>query len=142
MMNFAPSPSTASSARRVEVPACVRAVARDVLDRPAEDLHAALLERHLHAAVVERADVGEGAGLVPQAEDDDFLRLGAEDGGETQRGAGCADGPGLEDGPALVLAHVGSPWLVVSVIYSYFSGFFCPAGSGASATFSVIDTPA
>src|SRR6266436_1633367 len=59
------------------------AVARDVPDRPAEDLHAALLERHLHAAVVERPDVGEGAGLIPQAEDHDLLRLRAHDGWKT-----------------------------------------------------------
>src|SRR5207237_2893078 len=38
-------------------PGLRRAVARDVLDRLAEHLHAALFERHAHAAVVEWADI-------------------------------------------------------------------------------------
>src|SRR5882672_578693 len=79
------------------------AVARDVLDRPAEDFHVALFERHPHAAVVERADVGKGAGLVPQAEDHDFLGLRAQDRRKTHaRGRKRSD---LEDVPALELAH-------------------------------------
>src|SRR5512134_1022291 len=88
------------------------AVARDVLDRPAEDLHAALLERHAHAAVVERADIGEGAGLVPQAEDHDLLVLRAHDAGKAQpaRGTGGGDAAELEDVPALDLAHDVTPW--------------------------------
>src|SRR5216117_2753558 len=103
----APSPSTASSARRVDVPACV-AVPRDVPDRPAEDLHVALLERHPHAAVVERPDVREGAGLIPQSEDHDFLRLRAQDRGKAPgRGRQRSD---LEDVPALELAHCRSPF--------------------------------
>src|SRR5882724_9310998 len=93
----APSPSTASSARRVDVP-----------DRPAEDFHVALLERHPHAAVVERADVGKGAGLVPQAEDHDLLRLRAND--CRKRKAGGRERSDFEDVPALKLVHCRSPW--------------------------------
>src|SRR5882672_4733633 len=79
------------------------AVARDVLDRPAEDFHVALFERHPHAAVVERADVGKGAGLVPQAEDHNFLRLGAKDCWKAQPGG--RERSDLQDVSSLDMVH-------------------------------------
>ena len=66
-------------------PGLRRAVARDVLDRLAEDLHAALFERHAHAAVVERPDIGKGSGLVPEAKDHDLARLRAHDRRKAER---------------------------------------------------------
>src|SRR6185503_8380028 len=62
IMKRAPSPSIASAARRCA--GLGGPVAGHVFDRPTEDLHVALLERHAHAPVIERPDVGERPGLV------------------------------------------------------------------------------
>src|SRR3989442_9993174 len=93
------------------------AVARDVPDRPAEDLHAALLERHPHAAVVERPDVGKGAGLIPQPEDYDLLRLRAQDRGKAQTRAGGRQPSGFQDVSSPEIAPSSPPRKPYSLDY-------------------------
>src|ERR1043166_6792992 len=82
-------------------------VAGHVFDRPTEDLHVALLERHAHAPVIERPDVGERPGLVPQPEDHDLLLLRADEGREAE---GRGPDARFEDVPTLQLSHVVLPW--------------------------------
>jgi hypothetical protein len=82
-------------------------VARDVLDGLALDLHAALVEGHLHAAVEDRAHVGEGTGEGPEAEHGNLFLLGPEHSGKgkSRRRGGAAQ---LEHVPSSEFAHRGS----------------------------------